>query len=74
MKLILAADQGALVLTVRRNEAAFGCPFADHPPGGDRPGEAVQLLPAEIVQLEGAGDQLPGLGADHRFARFCERL
>ena len=73
-ELVLAPDQRREMLAMQRLEAAFGATLALDPPGGERLGEALQPLRAEIGQLEQPADQPAGRLADDHAARRGERL
>ena len=71
---MLAPDQRRETLAVQRLEAALGATLAFDPPGGERLGEALEPLRAEVGQLEQPADQPPGRLADHHAARRGQRL
>ena len=73
-ELVLAPDQRREALPVQRLEAALGAAFALDPEGGERLGEALEALRAEIGQLEQPADQPARRLADHHAARRRERL
>ena len=73
-ELVLAPDQRREMLAVQRLEAALGAALAFDPPGGERLGEALEALRAEIGQLEQPADQPARRLADHHAARRRERL
>jgi hypothetical protein len=55
-------------------KAAFGAGDAGHPPSRDRLGEALEMLRAEIRQLEQPAQQTPGRLADGDATRLGEPL
>ena len=73
-ELVLAPDQRREMLAVQRLEAALGATLAFDPPGGERLGEALEALRAEVGQLEQPADQPARRLADHHAARRRERL
>ena len=73
-ELVLAPDQRREPLAVQRLEAALGATLAFDPPGGERLGEALEALRAEVGQLEQPADQPARRLADHDAARLGERL
>ena len=82
-ELVLAPDQRGQAGRVHRLEAALGGADADHPPGPDWLGEALEMLRAEVGQLEQlayepprplADDDAAGLGDHLQAGREVGRL
>ena len=55
-------------------EAALDLAFAQHLPGPDRLGEALQIVGAEVGELEPTAEQAPGARRDHHRAGLSKRL
>jgi hypothetical protein len=70
----LAPDQRREARAVQRIEAVLGTSFAHDLPDGDRLGEALEALWAEVRQLEQATDEPPRRLADDDARRRGDRL
>src|SRR5208282_5370747 len=62
----LASDEGSQAARVQRLEAALCRTCAQRRPGPHRPGDALEILGSEVLQLEQIAEELPrALGDDH---------
>ena len=69
VEFLVAADEWGDPCAMQRFKSAFGPPFADHSPGQDRLGEALERGRRERGELEKIAENPPrGLGDDHRAA------
>ena len=72
--LLLPADKRREARSLTRLEAALRAAFSSDPPRHDRLGEALELLRAEVSELEQPPDQPARRLTDHQVPWFGKRL